>query len=226
MAWATAATCDTYRDGRWSCRGTHGGLRFNLTLPERPNTQPDVRAGVRGLDACAVWALSCRVAGLHAVLPRGLRPGFVWRRLLNATNPRPDVSYLHNGATRTKKKDDMRKNIVHPGAGNLSYEIREIVAVGHEDSRPWVSRSCGKTSATRSRRANKPPNGSGRSFTNLWTSPAPGGYCDTAGVPATREFLSERCKRARRRRAGDAGRHRLLQRSGRRGGQGVRLPAA
>lgn len=84
----------------------------------------------------------------------------------------------------------MRRNIVYDGAGSLSYEIREIVAVGREIRglgrditwenigdpiekgeiiQPWIQ---GKIHQLVDERKS-------------W------GYCDTAGVLATREFLAE-----------------------------------
>jgi len=85
----------------------------------------------------------------------------------------------------------MRRNIVHLGASSLTYAIREIVQVAHkvqelgqeitwenigdpvlkgEQVPPWIKEIFHKTIDN-----------------NLsW------GYCDTAGIPATREFLAEK----------------------------------
>jgi alanine-synthesizing transaminase len=83
----------------------------------------------------------------------------------------------------------MRRSIVHEGAGNLSYEIREIVSVAHEirdlgqeivwenigdpiqkgeELAPWIREI----------------------LVDLLHDPKSYGYCDTAGVPETREFLA------------------------------------
>ena len=83
----------------------------------------------------------------------------------------------------------MRRNIVHEGAKNLSYEIREIVTLAHEIGdlgleltwenigdpvqkgeiiQPWIRDI----------------------LHELLNEDASWGYCDTAGVPATREFLA------------------------------------
>ena len=83
----------------------------------------------------------------------------------------------------------MRRNIVHEGAKNLSYEIREIVGVAREirdlgldmiwenigdpiekgeELAPWIREI----------------------LSDLLQEPKSYGYCDTAGVIETREFLS------------------------------------
>lgn len=83
----------------------------------------------------------------------------------------------------------MRRSIVHEGAKNLSYEIREIVAVAREiralgreiiwenigdpiekgeELAPWIREI----------------------LVDLLDQPQSYGYCDTAGVPETREFLA------------------------------------
>jgi len=85
----------------------------------------------------------------------------------------------------------MRRSIVHEGAGNLSYEIREIVAVARqiralgqeiiwenigdpiekgEELAPWIKDI----------------------LKELLEEPASYGYCDSAGVIETREFLADR----------------------------------
>ncbi|MBI2423646.1 MAG: pyridoxal phosphate-dependent aminotransferase [Candidatus Hydrogenedentes bacterium] len=85
----------------------------------------------------------------------------------------------------------MRRSIVHEGAGNLSYEIREIVAVARkirdmglpitwenigdpiekgETVAPWISEI----------------------LHGLLDNPKSWGYCDTAGVIETREFLASK----------------------------------
>lgn len=83
----------------------------------------------------------------------------------------------------------IRRNIVHKGAGSLSYAIREIVQVGRafeklgleltwenigdpiqkgEEVAPWIRQI----------------------LHEIVDEPMAWGYCDTAGVPATREFLA------------------------------------
>jgi aspartate/methionine/tyrosine aminotransferase len=84
----------------------------------------------------------------------------------------------------------MRRNIVHEGAKNLTYEIREIVEVAHqvrdlgreitwenigdpvqkgEQLAPWIRDI----------------------LHELVNTPSSFGYCDTAGVLATREYLAD-----------------------------------
>ena len=88
----------------------------------------------------------------------------------------------------------MRRDIVHEGAKNLVYEIREIVAVAHEirdlgqaitwenigdpiekgeEVKPWIREI----------------------LHGLLDDSRSYGYCDTAGVPATREFLAAEVNR-------------------------------
>ena len=85
----------------------------------------------------------------------------------------------------------MRRNIVHAGAGSLSYEIREIVAVGHEIA------SLGQSIVWENigdpiEKGEQAPDWIRQVVHELVDEPRSWGYCDTAGVPATREFLAER----------------------------------
>jgi len=88
----------------------------------------------------------------------------------------------------------MRRNIVHLGAGSLTYAIREIVQVGYrfrdlglditwenigdpiqkgERVQPWIKEI----------------------FHDIVDQEASWAYCDTAGVPAAREFLADQVNR-------------------------------
>ncbi|HOV75324.1 MAG TPA: pyridoxal phosphate-dependent aminotransferase [Candidatus Hydrogenedentes bacterium] len=83
----------------------------------------------------------------------------------------------------------MRRNIVHAGAGSLSYEIREIVAVGRE------IRSLGQSITWENigdpiEKGEVVPEWIRNIIHELVDEPGSWGYCDTAGVPATREFLA------------------------------------
>ena len=83
----------------------------------------------------------------------------------------------------------MRRNIVHAGAGSLSYEIREIVAVGRE------IRSLGQPITWENigdpiEKGEVVPEWMRNIIHELVDESASWGYCDTAGVPATREFLA------------------------------------
>lgn len=85
----------------------------------------------------------------------------------------------------------MRRNIVHSGAGNLSYEIREIVALGRE------IRSLGKDITWENigdpiEKGEVVPEWIRNVVHELVDLPKSWGYCDTAGVPETREFLAAR----------------------------------
>lgn len=83
----------------------------------------------------------------------------------------------------------MRRNIVHEGAQNLSYEIREIVGVAHE------IRDLGRA-ITWENIGDPVQKGEVLApwirdiLHELVDLPASFGYCDTAGVPETREFLA------------------------------------
>lgn len=83
----------------------------------------------------------------------------------------------------------MRRNIVHDGAANLKYEIREIVAVAHEIRRlgreiTW------ENIGDPVQKGEAPPEWIRLIVRDLVDNPASWAYCDTAGVPATREFLA------------------------------------
>ncbi len=83
----------------------------------------------------------------------------------------------------------MRRNIVHAGAGSLSYEIREIVALGRE------IRALGQDITWENigdpiEKGEVVPEWIRDTIHELVDEPRSWGYCDTAGVPATREFLA------------------------------------
>lgn len=83
----------------------------------------------------------------------------------------------------------MRRNIVHVGAASLSYEIREIVAVGHE------IRDLGQTMIWENigdpiQKGEQVPDWIRKIIHELVEEAASWGYCDSAGVPQTREFLA------------------------------------
>ncbi len=83
----------------------------------------------------------------------------------------------------------MRKNIVHVGAGSLSYEIREIVTVAHQ------IRDLGRTITWENigdpiEKGERIPGWVRDIVQALMDEPRSWGYCDTQGVPETREFLA------------------------------------
>jgi alanine-synthesizing transaminase len=83
----------------------------------------------------------------------------------------------------------VRRNIVHEGAANLSYAIREIVAVAHEirDLRqPITWENIGDPIE----KGERVPEWISDIIKGLLDDPKSWGYCDTAGVPETREFLA------------------------------------
>ncbi|MBX7258155.1 MAG: pyridoxal phosphate-dependent aminotransferase [Candidatus Hydrogenedentes bacterium] len=83
----------------------------------------------------------------------------------------------------------MRRNIVHMGAGSLSYEIREIVSVAHQ------IRSMGREISWENigdpvQKGEAVPDWIREIVRDLVDNPTSWAYCDTAGVPETREFLA------------------------------------
>ena len=84
----------------------------------------------------------------------------------------------------------MRRNILHAGAGSLSYEIREIVAVGREIrglGMPIVWENIGDPIE----KGELVPDWIRNVIHELVDESRSWGYCDTAGVPETREFLAQ-----------------------------------
>jgi aspartate/methionine/tyrosine aminotransferase len=85
----------------------------------------------------------------------------------------------------------MRRNIVHVGAGSLTYEIREIVAAAHE------IRDLGQSITWENigdpvLKGERPPDWIRGIIHELVDEPETWGYCATEGVLGTREFLAER----------------------------------
>ncbi len=83
----------------------------------------------------------------------------------------------------------MRRNIVHVGAGSLSYEIREIVAVARE-IRGLGQEIVWENIGDPVEKGESPPDWIREIVRGLVENPTSWGYCDTAGVPHTREFLA------------------------------------
>lgn len=83
----------------------------------------------------------------------------------------------------------MRRNILHVGAGNLKYEIREIVAAAHEIE------SLGREITWENigdpvHKGEVPPEWIRDIVSNLVHEQESWGYCDTQGVPHVRDFLA------------------------------------
>ncbi len=84
----------------------------------------------------------------------------------------------------------VRRNIVHEGATNLSYAIREIVTVAHEIrdlGQPIVWENIGDPIE----KGERVPAWMSQVIKELVDDPKSWGYCDTAGVPETRRFLAD-----------------------------------
>jgi aspartate/methionine/tyrosine aminotransferase len=84
----------------------------------------------------------------------------------------------------------MRRNIVHVGAANLSYEIREIVEVGRELRRLGMD-IVWENIGDPVEKGESPPDWIRGIIRELVEDPSSWGYCDTRGVPETRAFLAE-----------------------------------
>ena len=83
----------------------------------------------------------------------------------------------------------MRRNIVHAGAGSLSYEIREIVTVGRE-IRGLGQNIIWENIGDPIEKGEQIPDWIRGIIHELVDESRSWGYCDTAGVPATRAFLA------------------------------------
>jgi len=90
----------------------------------------------------------------------------------------------------------MRRDIVHQGAGNLSYEIREIVAVGRQ-MRDLGLEMTWENIGDPVQKGEAPPDWIRQIVHNLLDEPISWAYCDTEGVAATREFLASRVNERR-----------------------------
>lgn len=84
----------------------------------------------------------------------------------------------------------MRRNIVHEGAKNLSYEIREIVAIANK-VREFGQEITWENIGDPIEKGEHLPDWIRKIIHDTIDEPKAYGYCDTAGVPETREFLAE-----------------------------------
>ncbi len=85
----------------------------------------------------------------------------------------------------------MRRDIVHAGAGSLTYEIREIVAVGRQLQDLGVDVTW-ENIGDPVQKGEAPPKWIRDIVRELVDDPASWAYCDTEGIAATREFLATR----------------------------------
>ena len=84
----------------------------------------------------------------------------------------------------------MRRNIVHMGAGELHYEIREIVQIAYEirnTGRDLIWENIGDPV----QKGEMPPDWIRAVVHELLDDPSSWAYCDTAGVPSVRAFLAD-----------------------------------
>ena len=85
----------------------------------------------------------------------------------------------------------MRRNIVHAGAGSLSYAIREIVQVGYRFKKLGLDMTW-ENIGDPIQKGEKIAPWIREILHDIVNTETAWGYCDTAGVPATREFLAEK----------------------------------
>ncbi len=88
----------------------------------------------------------------------------------------------------------MRRQIVHAGAGSLRYEIREIVEFAHAVEAMGQSITW-ENIGDPLQKGDGPPAWIREIIHELVDDPASWGYCHSAGVPATREFLAAEVNR-------------------------------
>lgn len=84
----------------------------------------------------------------------------------------------------------MRLNIVHEGADNLKYEIREIVAVAQQLNDLGVDLTW-ENIGDPIHKGDFAPEWIRKAVCDITADPNSWGYCNTAGVEATREFLTQ-----------------------------------
>ena len=85
----------------------------------------------------------------------------------------------------------MRRDLVHPGAGQLRYEIRQIVLVAHEVARHGV-RIIWENIGDPVNKGERLPEWIKQIVAARAGEDVSYGYVDTQGIPATRRFLADR----------------------------------
>ncbi len=88
----------------------------------------------------------------------------------------------------------MRRNLLHVGAANLKYEIREIVVAAHELERLGVELTW-ENIGDPVQKGEVPPRWIRDTISDLVHEAPSWAYCDTQGVPETREFIAAEVNR-------------------------------
>ncbi len=88
----------------------------------------------------------------------------------------------------------MRRNLLHIGAANLKYEIREIVVAAHELERLGVELTW-ENIGDPVQKGEVPPQWIRDTISDLVDEAPSWAYCDTQGVPETREFIAAEVNR-------------------------------
>ena len=88
----------------------------------------------------------------------------------------------------------MRRNLLHVGAANLKYEIREIVVAAHELERLGLELTW-ENIGDPVQKGEAPPQWIRDTISDLVHEAPSWAYCDTQGVAETREFLSDEVNR-------------------------------
>jgi len=86
----------------------------------------------------------------------------------------------------------MRRNIVHPGASELNYEIRGIAELANDIGRISGRPICWENIGDPVQKGEKIPGWIKEVVAETLQNDLSFAYCPTRGVPATREFLAER----------------------------------
>jgi aspartate/methionine/tyrosine aminotransferase len=92
----------------------------------------------------------------------------------------------------------MRRNIVHPGASELNYEIRGITELANEISRLSGHPICWENIGDPVQKGERLPEWIKAIVADTIQDDRAFAYCQTRGVPATREFLAERVNARRK----------------------------
>ena len=92
----------------------------------------------------------------------------------------------------------MRRNIVHPGASELTYEIRGIAEIAHEISRIAGRPICWENIGDPVQKGERLPTWIKEIVAEVIQDDRAFAYSPTRGVPETREFLADRVNSRRK----------------------------